>query len=68
VNDELIATELLFENVLTDLEPAEIAALIASLIFEEKARKQLHLAIMFLCADFCAPARVDNDRTRRSPG
>eukprot|EP01117_Protostelium_nocturnum_P003499 TRINITY_DN1455_c0_g4_i1.p1 TRINITY_DN1455_c0_g4~~TRINITY_DN1455_c0_g4_i1.p1 ORF type:complete len:1331 (-),score=569.99 TRINITY_DN1455_c0_g4_i1:196-4188(-) len=36
VTDELIATELVFENVLTPLSPAEIVALLSCLIFEEK--------------------------------
>lgn len=36
VNDELIATELIFENVLAELEPAEIVALMSSLLFDEK--------------------------------
>eukprot|EP00041_Stephanoeca_diplocostata_P002800 m.29742 g.29742 ORF g.29742 m.29742 type:complete len:1321 (-) comp13774_c0_seq2:1735-5697(-) len=34
--DELIATELVFENVLTALHPAEIVALLSSLVFQEK--------------------------------
>lgn len=36
VTDELIATELIFENVLTPLNPAEIVSLLSCLIFEEK--------------------------------
>jgi len=34
---ELIATELVFENLLSDLSPAESAALLSSLVFQEKA-------------------------------
>jgi len=37
VTDELIATELIFENVLTPLNPAEIVALLSCLIFEVKS-------------------------------
>ena len=36
MSDELIATELIFENVLTPLSPAEIVAVMSCLIFEEK--------------------------------
>jgi superfamily II RNA helicase len=36
VSDELIATELIFENVLTPLSPAEIVSVMSCLIFEEK--------------------------------
>ncbi len=36
MNDELIATELIFENVLTPLMPAEIVAVLSCLLFEEK--------------------------------
>lgn len=32
----MIATELIFENVLTPLNPAEIVALLSCLLFEEK--------------------------------
>eukprot|EP00054_Salpingoeca_dolichothecata_P030394 m.246805 g.246805 ORF g.246805 m.246805 type:complete len:1258 (+) comp26650_c0_seq16:589-4362(+) len=34
--DEIIATELVFENVLTPLEPEEIVALLSCLVFQEK--------------------------------
>ncbi|XP_049848749.1 uncharacterized protein LOC126316695 [Schistocerca gregaria] len=34
--DELVATELIFDNVLTDLTPAETAAILSSLVFEQK--------------------------------
>lgn len=34
--NELIITELVLGNILTDLEPAEIAALLSSIIFQEK--------------------------------
>eukprot|EP01088_Endostelium_zonatum_P017135 TRINITY_DN4905_c1_g1_i1.p1 TRINITY_DN4905_c1_g1~~TRINITY_DN4905_c1_g1_i1.p1 ORF type:complete len:1322 (-),score=354.13 TRINITY_DN4905_c1_g1_i1:6-3947(-) len=37
VKDELIATELIFENNLTDLAPEEIVALLSCLIFEIRA-------------------------------
>lgn len=38
VHDELVATELIFENVLTPLEPAEIVSLLSCLIFEERSQ------------------------------
>ena len=34
--DELVVSELLFENSLTSLEPAEIVALLSCLVFQEK--------------------------------
>eukprot|EP01104_Vermistella_antarctica_P013607 TRINITY_DN414_c0_g1_i2.p1 TRINITY_DN414_c0_g1~~TRINITY_DN414_c0_g1_i2.p1 ORF type:complete len:1361 (+),score=369.81 TRINITY_DN414_c0_g1_i2:324-4406(+) len=37
VTNELIATELVFENILTDLEPTEIVSLLSCLIFEQKS-------------------------------
>ena len=33
---ELMITELVFENALTDLHPTEIAALLSSMVFEQK--------------------------------
>ena len=36
VKDELIATELIFENVLTPLSPSEIVSVLSCLLFEEK--------------------------------
>jgi antiviral helicase SKI2 len=41
--DELLATEMIFENVLTLLEPAEIAALLSCLVFEEKSEVQIEI-------------------------
>jgi len=35
--DELIATELIFENVLTPLAPEEVVSLLSCLIFEDKS-------------------------------
>jgi len=37
--ESLIVTELIFENVLTNLEPAEIVALLSCLIFPEKDKE-----------------------------
>jgi len=34
--DEMIITELVFENVFTPMEPAEIVALLSSLVFQQK--------------------------------
>ena len=41
--DELLACEMIFENVLTPLEPAEIAALLSCLVFEEKTDVQIEI-------------------------
>ncbi len=38
--DELIVTEMIFENVLQQLDPAEVAALLSSLVFQEKSDNQ----------------------------
>ena len=38
--DELVLTELILENVLRDYEPAEIAALLSSFVFQEKTELQ----------------------------
>lgn len=35
-NHELMITELVFHNVLTELEPAEIAALLSCLVFQQR--------------------------------
>ncbi|KAK7095479.1 superkiller complex protein 2-like [Littorina saxatilis] len=35
-NHEVMITELVFDNVLTDLHPADIAALLSSMVFEQK--------------------------------
>ncbi len=35
-NHELMITELVFHNVLTELQPAEIAALLSCLVFQQK--------------------------------
>ena len=35
-NHELMITELVFENVLTDLHPTDIAALLSSMVFEQR--------------------------------
>jgi len=39
--EELIVTEMVFEGVLNDLEPAEIVAALSSLIFQEKSDNEL---------------------------
>eukprot|EP00039_Didymoeca_costata_P013795 m.214980 g.214980 ORF g.214980 m.214980 type:complete len:1254 (+) comp15873_c0_seq10:105-3866(+) len=41
--DELIATELVFENSLTHLQPAEIVALLSALVFQEKVDNDVKL-------------------------
>lgn len=35
--NELMITELVMRNILTDLQPAEIAALLSSLVFQAKS-------------------------------
>ena len=39
--EELIVTEIVFEGILNDLEPAEIVAALSALIFQEKADNEL---------------------------
>lgn len=39
-NHELIITELVFHNVLTELEPSEIAALLSCLVFQDKTTNE----------------------------
>lgn len=43
VKDELIATELIFENALTELPPEEIVALLSALVFELKSETEVRL-------------------------
>ncbi|KAL2209606.1 DEAD/DEAH box RNA helicase [Sarocladium strictum] len=38
--DELVLTELILDNVLADFEPAEIAALLSSFVFQEKTQSE----------------------------
>lgn len=38
--DELIATEMVFEGILNDLDPAEIVAALSSLVFQDKAGEE----------------------------
>ena len=45
-NHELIITELVFENALTELHPTEIAALLSCVVFEQK-----HCSEPKLCPD-----------------
>ncbi|XP_063704669.1 superkiller complex protein 2 [Culicoides brevitarsis] len=41
--NELIMTELIFRNILTELEPAEIAAIMSALVFQEKTESEPNL-------------------------
>ncbi|KFA47518.1 hypothetical protein S40293_02099 [Stachybotrys chartarum IBT 40293] len=41
--DELVLTELILDNVLADFEPAEIAALLSSFVFQEKTQSEPQL-------------------------
>ena len=38
VQDEMIATEMVFRSVLSDLDPAELASVISALVFQEKSQ------------------------------
>jgi antiviral helicase SKI2 len=42
-NQELIITELVFENALTTLQPAEIASLLSAVVFEDKRASEATL-------------------------
>ncbi|GCC33681.1 hypothetical protein chiPu_0012151 [Chiloscyllium punctatum] len=42
-NHELIVTEMVFENVLTDLRPEEIVALLSCLVFQQKTQVEPEL-------------------------
>lgn len=48
--DELIATELIFENLLTTLEPAEAMAILSMLVFEESSSTEPDLNAALLDA------------------
>lgn len=39
--NELMITELVFRNVLTDMQPTEIAALLSGLVFQAKTKEEL---------------------------
>ncbi len=41
--DSIVVTELVFENVLTPLEPAEIVALLSALVFQDKTQAKVKL-------------------------
>eukprot|EP01087_Luapelamoeba_hula_P011713 TRINITY_DN3220_c0_g1_i1.p1 TRINITY_DN3220_c0_g1~~TRINITY_DN3220_c0_g1_i1.p1 ORF type:complete len:374 (-),score=102.40 TRINITY_DN3220_c0_g1_i1:25-1146(-) len=60
VRDELIATELIFENALTDLAPEEIVAMLACLIFEIKTESVPH----FTDTLAAARERINNTTNR----
>eukprot|EP01126_Amoeba_proteus_P004516 TRINITY_DN11503_c0_g1_i2.p1 TRINITY_DN11503_c0_g1~~TRINITY_DN11503_c0_g1_i2.p1 ORF type:complete len:262 (+),score=80.46 TRINITY_DN11503_c0_g1_i2:492-1277(+) len=48
--DELIATELIFENTLTPLDAAESAALLSSLVFQDKSESKPQLVASLIQA------------------
>lgn len=60
--NELIITELVLRNVLTDMQPAEIAALLSSLVFQEKTENE-HLSESVL-----SPALAKVSPTKISKG
>jgi antiviral helicase SKI2 len=41
--EELIATELIFENILTPLSPEEVAALLSCLVFQDKTENEIEV-------------------------
>ena len=52
--DELIATELVFEGILNDLDPEEIVAVLSALIFQEKSDEDLDAELperLVVCCD-----------------
>ncbi len=56
-NQELIITELVFENVLTGLHPTEIAAVLSCVVFEQKHCSKPELAPSLLEVNTsCQPA------------
>uniref|UniRef100_A0A6B2KX65 Helicase ATP-binding domain-containing protein n=1 Tax=Arcella intermedia TaxID=1963864 RepID=A0A6B2KX65_9EUKA len=59
--EELIATELIFENVLTPLNPAEAAALISCLVFQEKAKEKPTIASTNLQKAYSALLNIGNN-------
>lgn len=44
-NNELLITELILKNVLTVLQPAEIAALLSALIFQQRTDVEPNLTL-----------------------
>lgn len=56
-NNELLITELILKNVLTVLQPAEIAALLSALIFQQRTDVEPNLTpelkrVYFLSTNF----------------
>lgn len=56
-NNELLITELILKNVLTVLQPAEIAALLSALIFQQRTDVEPNLTpelkkVYFLSINF----------------
>jgi superfamily II RNA helicase len=50
VTEELIATEMIFDNLLTNLTPEEAVALLSCMIFEEKTDNEPLLTPQYVCA------------------
>lgn len=50
---ELIATEMIFEGVLDDLKPEEIAAALSALVFQEKSDSELDSELPDTLVDCC---------------
>jgi hypothetical protein len=67
--DELIFTEMLFEGVLADLSPAETAALLSCLVFEDKgSRDEDTLGALAAAAEAAAAGRYDEAEAEAARG
>jgi hypothetical protein len=58
--DELLATEIVFHNILEPLNPPEVASLLSALVFQVEL---LYLAVVVHVVIYCMPFRR---RTKRS--
>ncbi|CEH14365.1 antiviral helicase [Ceraceosorus bombacis] len=58
--DELLLTEMIFNNVFNDLDPNQCAALLSCFVFDEKSEQQTRLK-----EDLAGPLRVMQETARR---
>lgn len=58
--DELLLTEMIFNNVFNDLNPAQCNALLSCLVFQEKSNEMPKLT-----EDLMQPLRMMQDMARR---
>lgn len=47
--NELMITELVFRGVLTEMQPAEIAALLSGLVFQAKSKEDPKTVLVEVC-------------------